>query len=214
MSMGVNDWDWLFIEIDRFMFGVDPTIWFSHLINPVLTEIMQIAYASYFFIMLALGLELYLKKEYDRFYFAVFAVVFGFVLSYFGYMLFPAVGPRFTLHDFNMMNKELPGVWSAEWIRDFLNAGESIPRNAVNAITIAQRDVFPSGHTQMTLITIILAFRYHAKCRYVITFFGALLIMSTIYLRYHYVVDIIGGIIFVWLTLWLAPKVIRWWDKA
>jgi membrane-associated phospholipid phosphatase len=116
------------------------------------------------------------------------------------------------LHDFNMVNSDLPGIWLAEGIRDFLNAGESIPKNAVNVLAIAQRDVFPSGHTQMTLITIILAFRYKVNCRYIITFFGGLLVISTIYLRYHYVIDIIGGIIFVLPTLWLAPKIIRWWE--
>ena len=139
-------------------------------------------------------------------------MILGFFLSYFGYMLFPAVGPRFTLHDFDMMNKELPGAWLAIWIRDFLNTGESIPRNAVNAIAVAQRDVFPSGHTQMTLVTIILAFRYKVKCRHIIALTGVLLIISTVYLRYHYVVDIIGGIIFVWPTLWLAPKLFRRWE--
>jgi len=212
-AMGGKDWDWLFIEIDRFLFGVDPTVWLSRWTNPVLTELLQITYASYFFIMLALGVELYVKKEYEKYYFTLFAIVFGFILSYFGYLLFPAVGPRFTLHDFNMLKSDLPGIWLTDGIRDLLNAGESIPKGAVNAIELAQRDVFPSGHTQMTLITIILAFRYGVKCRYVITLFGALLIISAVYLRYHYVVDVIGGILFTWLTLWLAPKVIRWWEK-
>jgi membrane-associated phospholipid phosphatase len=212
-SMGVKDWDWFLIEVDRFLFGVDPTAWLSRWINPVLTEIMQFAYASYFLIMLALGVELYLKKEYEKYYFGVFAIVFGFILSYFGYMLFPAVGPRFTLHDFDMLKNELPGIWLANGIRDILNVGESIPRNAVNAIALAQRDVFPSGHTQLTIVTIILAFRYKMKCRYVVTFLGILLIISAVYLRYHYVIDIIGGIIFVWPTLWLAPIFINWWNK-
>lgn len=210
-SMGVKDWDRFFIEVDRFLFGTDPTVWLSQWIHPVLTEIMQIAYASYFLIMLALAFELYIKREYEKYYFAVFATVLGFVLSYFGYMLFPAVGPRFTLHDFDLINVDLSGVWLTQGIRDILNAGESIPKNAVNAIAIAQRDVFPSGHTQMTLVTIILAFRYGVRCRYVITFFGILLIISAVYLRYHYVIDVIGGIVFVWPTLWLAPKFVRLW---
>lgn len=212
-STGIRDWDWLFIKVDRFIFGTDPTIWISQWINPVLTEIMQIAYGSYFFIMLALGLELYLKKEIDRYNFALFTIVFGFVLSYFGYMIFPAVGPRFTLHDFYSIDSELKGLWLTIPIRDFLNAGESIPKGALNAYEIAQRDVFPSGHTQMTLITIVLAFRYNVKCRYVITFFGILLIISTVYLRYHYVVDILGGILFALITLPLASVIIKWWER-
>ena len=208
-----NDWDNTLIGIDRAIFGTDPTVWLTKFSSPLLTEILQIAYASYYIIMLAVGIELYLRKEQQKFSFSIFIIVYGFVLSYIGYLTFPAVGPRFTLHDFYSMNSTLPGLWITNTIRDLINTGESISKNAINAYTIAQRDVFPSGHTQMTLISIYLSHSYKLKVRYLIYIFGTLLIVSTVYLRYHYVIDVLGGVVFMWLTLWSGPKLLRWWEK-
>ncbi len=206
------DWDNIFIAIDRIMFGADPTVWLTQFASPLLTEILQIAYTSYFFIMLAIGIELYIRRDQEKFLFAVFTVAYGFALSYLGYLAFPAVGPRFTLHDFYALNNELPGLWLTNSLRDFINAGESIPKGSLNALALAQRDVFPSGHTQMTILSMYFAQRYKLKVRYLIHVFGSLLIIATVYLRYHYVIDLIGGVIFMIFTIWSAPKLVRWWE--
>lgn len=207
------DWDNIFIAIDRIMFGADPTVWLTQFATPLLTEILQIAYTSYYFIMLAVGIELYVRRDQEKFLFAVFTVVYGFALSYLGYIAFPAVGPRFTLHDFYALNNELPGLWLTNCLRDFINAGESIPKGSLNALALAQRDVFPSGHTQMTILSMYFAQRYKLKVRYMIHLLGSLLIVGTVYLRYHYVIDLIGGVVFMIFTIWSAPKLVRWWER-
>ena len=212
-GFGRPDWDNLLITADRVLFRTDPTVWCSHFATPTLTELMQIAYTSYYFIMIVTGIELYVRSERRVFHLALFSIVYGFALSYIGYLLFPAVGPRFTLHDFRMIDSELPGLWLTTYFRDFINAGESISKNALNPIAIAQRDVFPSGHTQMTLIALYFAFRYRIRSRFVLLVFGSLLIISTVYLRYHYVVDVIGGVVFMWFTIWSAPKLYEWWEQ-
>jgi membrane-associated phospholipid phosphatase len=38
-----------------------------------------------------------------------------------------------------------------------------------------------------------------------------LLIVSTIYLRYHYVVDLLAGAMLAWFTLWTGDKLEVWW---
>ncbi|RMD50550.1 MAG: hypothetical protein D6830_02375, partial [Ignavibacteria bacterium] len=40
---------------------------------------------------------------------------------------------------------------------------------------------------------------------------GTLLIFSTVYLRYHYVADVLGGILFMILTMWSGPIIYNWW---
>jgi membrane-associated phospholipid phosphatase len=212
--LGRGDWDSLLITIDHFIFHVNPTVWLSQFAFPLTTEILQIAYTSYYFIMLAVGIEVFLKKEKEQFSFVLFTILYGFFLSYLGYLMFPAVGPRFTLHDFNSLNTELPGMFITDWIRNFLNAGESIPAGAANAFALAQRDAFPSGHTQMTLISLYLAHQYQLKSRYILYLFGTLLIISTVYLRYHYVIDVIGGVAFMIITVLTAPKIVEWWEKT
>ena len=61
---------------------------------------------------------------------------------------------------------DLPGLLLTSPIRDFLNAGESIPKGALNAIVFAQRDAFPSGHAEMTLISLYLAHHYRLRSRF------------------------------------------------
>lgn len=207
------DYDALLIAADRWLFGVDPTVWLSQFAHPVLTEILQIAYFSYYILFILLGMELYRRygvEEFDR---GAFFIVYGFYLSYLGYFLLPAVGPRFTLHDFYAINSELPGLWLTPWMRDFINAGESISFALPNAIDYVQRDVFPSGHTQLTLVVVYLSHHYRVKLRWLTTILAILLIIATVYLRYHYVVDLIGGFIFFLLTIWSGQWIQTWWKK-
>jgi membrane-associated phospholipid phosphatase len=212
--LGIADRDPLLIAIDRAIFGVDPTVWIGRFASPPLTELLEIAYASYYFILLAVGVELFLRKDRGRFAYVLFVIVYGFFLSYLGYLFVPAVGPRFTLHDFSAISNELPGLWLTEPIRALLNAGESIPKEELgNAIHYVQRDAFPSGHTELTLIALYLATTFRLRSRYVLYFFGALLIVSTVYLRYHYAIDLIAGALFMLGTVWTAPKLFAWWEK-
>lgn len=207
------DYDSVLISIDHWLFGVHPTQWLSNFSGPVLTEILMIAYSSFYFLLIIIGIDLYRRRDKSAFEYGLLAIVYGFFLSYIGYMLVPAVGPRFTLHDFHAINTELPGVWITEILRSLLNLGESIPDGTPNPMLLVQRDVFPSGHTQMTLIMMYVAKRFSASTRWFIWSVGTLLIIGTVYLRYHYVIDLIGGAVFMILTLKTLPSLQKAWGK-
>lgn len=206
------DYDALLISIDHWMFGVNPTQWLAQFSHPVVTEILQIAYFSYYLLFIILGVEIYRRHAVEEFDKAAFLIVYGFYLSYLGYFLLPGVGPRFVLHNFASLNTDLPGIFLTNTLREIINAGESIPRNHPNPVEFVQRDVFPSGHAQLTLIVIVLAFRYNLKTKWLLTTLAALLIIGTVYLRYHYVIDLFAGALFTWITIWTGDKIERWWD--
>lgn len=207
IHQGIDYDDWL-IAADRWLFGVDPTVWLARFSHPVLTEILQISYTLFYFLFLIVGYELYKKHPRSVFHFFMFTCVFGFYLSYLGYFILPAVGPRYTLHDFNSLDQELPGLYLTPALRWFVNWGESIPMGVSSAAAMAatQRDVFPSGHTMMTVVLMVLSIRYKLTSRYFVVVNGILLLIATVYQRYHYVVDIIGGVLFAVLCLYLAPR--------
>lgn len=207
-----NDFDEVFIAIDRWMFGVDPTRWLAQWSHPVLTEIMQVSYTMFYFLFVVVAAELYRGKRMEEFKYGTFLALYGFYLSYVGYFIFPAVGPRFTLHDFHAINTELPGLFLTNALRDFLNMGGSIPKNVPNPVDFAQRDVFPSGHTQLTLVVMFFVYRYRLKTRHFIAAVGTLLIISTVYLRYHYVIDVIAGVFLMLVTIWSGPRLYKWWN--
>lgn len=208
------DFDWLLMEIDHWLFGVNPTQWLAQFSTPLITELLQIAYSSYYFLFIIVGVEIYRRRSLQVFDRAGFLIVFGFFLSYIGYFLLPAVGPRFTLHDFQHIDRDLPGLLLTGPLRAFVNFGESIPAHVPNPIEYVQRDVFPSGHTQLTLVVIYLAFANKLSTRWVLAVVGSLLILGTVYLRYHYVVDIIAGALFFWLTVWVGHHLEGWWNRT
>lgn len=209
-----TDYDSLLIAVDHALFGVNPTQWLARFSHPLITEILQISYFSYYLLFIVMGVEVYRRYPVERFDHAAFLVVYGFYLSYLGYFLLPAIGPRFTLHDFAQLDHELPGIFFTGPMRAFINAGESIPKDLSLAKELAQRDVFPSGHTQMTLVVIYLAFRNELWSRWFLVVLGSLLIVGTVYLRYHYVVDVVGGVLFFLLTIWSGNKIEGWWTKG
>ena len=206
MHLG-RDYDDVLIAIDRWLFGVDPTHWLMRFANPFLTEILQIAYTLFYFLFLILGYELYKRHNLDLFHYFMFTCVYGFFLSYLGYFTLPAVGPRFTLHDFSALDTDLPGVFLTPYLRWFVNAGGSVPMGVPNDVAIAgtQRDVFPSGHTMMTLVLIYLSAKFRVRVRHFIYVTGALLIVATVYQRYHYVIDLVGGSICMIICVITSP---------
>ncbi|MCR4418081.1 MAG: phosphatase PAP2 family protein [Ignavibacteria bacterium] len=207
------DYDELLIKIDRWIFGVDPTHFLYQYSHPVITEILQIVYTSFYLLPIIVGIDLLRNKKYEEFEFAAFLIVYGFFLSYLGYFSLPAVGPRFTLHDFFNIDNELPGLLLTPYLREFVNIGESIPKGVVNPHLLVQRDVFPSGHTQMTLLTMYATIKFNTRTKYFIIPTGILLIISTVYLRYHYVIDLIAGAIFMIITLWTGRLIYRAWNR-
>jgi membrane-associated phospholipid phosphatase len=209
-----RDYDDLFIQIDRWLFGgTDPTVFMYQFAHPIITEILQIIYGLFYFLPIILALFLLKYRRYIAVDFTVFAVVYGFYLSYLGYFALPGVGPRFTLHEFDMINVELPGLFLTEILREFTNAGESIPKGTPDPVLVVQRDIFPSGHTMITLMVMYLSVKFRSRVRYFMIPVGTLLIISTVYLRYHYVIDLIGGLVFAVFALWSGKFIFNWWRR-
>lgn len=204
-----HDLDSLLIQIDKAIFGSDPTSLLDRMATPSLTEFLQVCYSSFYLLWIILGLNLLLSKNEKGFLFYLFVLMYGFYTSFIGYVLVPAIGPRFTLYNFANLDKDLPGLYITSFLRSIINSGESIT-NAAQAAMVAQRDCFPSGHTEMTLITIAIAIKYKAKSAMLIAPMGLGVIYATVYMRYHYGIDVIAGAIlgvFVLTTAsWLESK--------
>lgn len=191
-----TDYDQTLIEIDYWLFGVHPTVWIEKLTFPPLTEYLQVVYSAFYFLPLILAFLLYRKNRVKEFDFSGLIITYGFYSSYIGYFLVPAIGPRFTLD--HLQTAPLTGLYFTQIIRHSLDTLENI-----------QRDCFPSGHTMLTVLTMYYAAKFHKKYFYVLLIVGGSLIFSTVYLRYHYVIDVAAGIAAAVLVIWTAPFVYR-----
>ena len=127
-------------------------------------------------------------------------------LSYIGYFLVPASGPNIHCNlarpgacpieslGLYHFTDDLPGTWLAEPLRRWMFEVE-----------LTKKDCFPSGHVAVAIVCWILARRIHRPLGFVFGVLAAGVILSTVYLRYHYVVDVIAGALLAAfaLTGWL-----------
>jgi len=201
--------DDILIRIDYMIFGANPTEVLFGISNPILTEFLQLVY-DFFYVMPAIYvMELYLWHRYEELKYATFVILFGFYLSLIGYLIVPAIGPRFTLHDFHSLNHEMPGVFLTNILRDIINFGESIPKGISNPEAVAQRDAFPSGHTIIILLIAYLSHKLKSKSFYFYLPYSILMMFSTIYMRYHYGIDVIAGCIIAIFTVLIANQIYK-----
>lgn len=183
-----KDIDPVLVKIDYLIFHGHPTVLLERFINPLLTDIMQLAYLSYYFLPIILGIILKVQKYDQAFDRSLFLIIFCFYLSYIGYLLMPALGPRYTIN--HLQTLDLEGLIFAQPIQDALNRLEGI-----------KRDAFPSGHTGVALTVLYCAHLHEKKIFWIYLPIVILLMMSTIYCRYHYVVDVFAGILLAFATI-------------
>ena len=194
------DIDPVLICIDFFLFGVHPTVWMERWIVPWLTDLLSLAYATYYFLPIVLGLTLYLKNPRRDFERVVFVLLLGYYSSYIGYILFPAIGPRFTLA--HLQTVPLEGSVITDFIRDTLNTWEH-----------NKRDCMPSGHTQVALMVLFLSYRYRRLLFYILLPVATGLILSTVYHRYHYVIDLFAGAFLAVVCILVGPRLYEAWNQ-
>ncbi|MCX8033811.1 MAG: phosphatase PAP2 family protein [Thermodesulfovibrio sp.] len=193
-----KDMDHIFLAIDYKIFGFYPYVYMEKFVNPYLTEIMQLSYCVYYFLPFILGFYLLKKGMQEDFQKAMFFVLLCFYISFIGYAIFPALGPRFSIA--HMFNSELEGILLADQINDLLNSLEGI-----------KRDAFPSGHVGISLLILLILYKYNKKIFWITLPPVILLMISTIYCRYHYFVDVIAGLILTVVTLLVGNLYYNFW---
>ncbi len=189
--------DDLLIAADRSMFGVDVTVWMQRLVHPVLNDLFYSFYATYYFIALTLGLVLWLHdRPTARRY--VFTLMVVYYVSYAGYFLIPALGPRFA--QAGQYTVSLTTTPIARTINDTINSMEK-----------TKFDVFPSGHTMISVAVLLVAWKRSRKTFWCLLPVATGLIISTVYCRYHYVVDLIAGATLAFISVPIGDRV---YDRA
>lgn len=194
-------YDDLLIRLDYTIFNVHPTVALEKITMPVITEILQLAYTSYYFLPIILGVALKIKGKSSEFDRTLFLIILCFFLSYVGYIFVPAVGPRYTIS--HLQNIELHGIFLRDSINNILNNLEGI-----------KMDAFPSGHTAITLVVLYLSYKFHRLLFWIFLPFVMGLLISTVYLHYHYVVDVLAGVLLFFFTIYSGGKYYKWWEKS
>ena len=188
--------DGLLQRIDLRVLGAHPSVMLEPLSHPVLTDVMSACYLLFFPYLIVTHLD-YFRGDPDtlrRFCTGLYTVYAGGLI---GYALLPAAGPYVALAD--EFRRPLEGGL-------LTRIHHAIVVRGTNGV-----DVFPSLHCGVTSFLLFFD-RRHSPRRYLLLLAPvAVLWISTIYLRYHYVVDVVAGFALSGLGLLLArvPKVRR-----
>jgi len=208
-----NNFDALLAVWDYALFGVNPTEWVYRFGHPILTEYFQIWYSFFQLLLVVPAVSLYRQNRMPEFRIYAMTLLFAFYFSYLCYFAMPAIGPRFEVHDFHAIERELPGLVLTDPFRALIDAGNNIQPNMDDPYNFVNRDCMPSGHTMLSILGILMVWRLRTGWRKLVTVGGISIIISTVYLRYHYVVDLIVGIILALIVFFIYEKLAEWWNR-
>ena len=208
-----NNFDTILATWDYALFGVNPTEWIYRFAHPILTEYFQIWYNFFQLLLIVPAVSLYRQNRMPEFRIYSMTILFAFYFSYLCYFAMPAIGPRFEVHDFYAIDRELPGLFITEPFRDLINAGNNIQSSMEDPYEFVNRDCMPSGHTMLSVLAILMVWRLRTRWRKLVTIGGISIIISTVYLRYHYVVDLMAGITLALCVFFIYEKLAEWWNR-
>ena len=173
---------WL-AAMDLRIFAVHPSLSLERFATPAMDDWFSLHYAIYIAYPVFCGLALYAtdrRDDFERLFLRVPLALFAGNLSY---AAFPAAGPRVFLLAL-YRHADLPGGFLTR-TQDALVGGYAY-----------RYDSFPSLHTTVSLLAILSIRRAFPRAFLFALFMEANLLASTIFLRMHFVVDLIAGVFF------------------
>ncbi len=180
--------DWL-LGMDRAVLGETPALRWQTWSHPILTETLSGCYLLFFpAVLVAFGAAICRPKKYGVQLANGLIGIYG--LGFLGYTFIPAMGPHLALTD--AFHEPLTGGLLTKTNASLVAQGSN------------QVDVFPSLHVAITAFFMGWLWRHQRRAFPYLLLPAVGLGVATIYLRYHYAVDVAAGILLAALGLRMA----------
>jgi membrane-associated phospholipid phosphatase len=200
LMMVTTDRDQALMGLDQRLFGFQASLVLQRIITPGMTAWMTFAYFFHIINIPLVACFIYVRRERARFREMMSGLMVVSFLGLLGYLLVPAIGPMFTLrnqytvplsHSISMFNRDV----------DFMDFAR------------IRRDVFPSLHVAISFVVWLYAYRNSKTLFWILSPLVLSLWLSTLYLRYHYLIDVVAGLILAPLSYRLGNWLFhRWGD--
>ncbi|MEI6783647.1 MAG: phosphatase PAP2 family protein [Verrucomicrobiota bacterium] len=190
--------DPLVAQWEQQLFGCQPSVLFMAKFPWLaLSELFYISYFCYYIMIAGVGLALFLRSR-QQFFHYVSVVSFLFYVCYLIYILLPVIGSRAFFHQVD--GYALPAATQQLAVTDAYPAAVQTGvffqiMKWVYRVFEAPGAALPSSHVAVALCTLYFSFRYLRPIRYLHLFVVVLLCLATVYCRYHYVVDVLAGLL-------------------
>jgi len=169
--------DELLQQWDRYLLGETPAVAWEGWLYPGLEDFAMAGYLFFFYYLLA-GPFHYCFRDIPLFRKCIVGLFTIYGISLMGYTVLPAGGPHLAM----VFHTPLHGRWLLDWTLAVVNQGSN------------NVDVFPSVHVAVTVY--LLRFDWqHARRRFWWVLGPCMVLWwSTLYLRFHYFVDLLAGV--------------------
>jgi membrane-associated phospholipid phosphatase len=180
--------DGVLLAIDLRFLGLTPAVWLERWLSPWSTQWFSFFYYGYLWLVVAflVGSAAFDRSR-ARLQEILVAAAVVTTVGHASYTLVPAIGPYGTL----AFRSPIPQVFWWERCQDLVHSGGAL------------LDVFPSLHTAFPTLFALHAFRHRRDPLFrevwrVAAFFAANIIVSTMFLRWHYAIDVVAGLALAW----------------
>jgi membrane-associated phospholipid phosphatase len=178
--LGSNNWDAALLRADRVLLTDTPAVLLAGWTTPLLTDFLSGCYMLFFPGVLAAFFVALRRPATDgaRLFDGLISL-YG--IGFLGYTLIPAAGPHLAMPD--AFATPLTGGWLTDTNAALVASGSN------------RVDVFPSLHTAITVFLMGSLWPRHRRVFFSLLIPAAGLAVATLYLRYHYAVDVLAGLL-------------------
>lgn len=181
------------LALDRALMGETPSVAMQLWITTWLTNFLSLCYFLHLVFPPLLAGPWY-RRDKRMFRELLLAILICGALGTTGYLLVPAVGPGIAF----------PGLYTTS-----LDGSLYHPINDVMGLMRAPRDAFPSLHAGLSAVVLWYSWKYGKVAFLILLPFVVGNWISTLYLRYHYLTDVLAGFVVAWLSVVLAGAALR-----
>lgn len=212
--------DHIFANAEITLFGCQPALLFEQICNGYWwREAFNLGYWSYYPMIATVTIWYFLKrpKEIEK---CTFIIIASFYLYYFIYIFLPVAGPQFY---FPVIGDAVAAAGPYPEIGNYFDlhpqitiAQEGKGGLFTSLVGMAQESgerptaAFPSSHIGISTVLMLLALRSKRRLAAILQPFYLLLCCATVYIKAHYLVDaiagLLSGILFYLLTSWIFNR--------
>jgi membrane-associated phospholipid phosphatase len=189
--------DTVLSKMDAALLGNQASFLLEPWINPWVTDFLSLVYFSYVFTLPGVALYFYLAQEKMIFRRVMMGYLTLMLMGIASYLLVPAIGPE--------------SFFASQYTRE-LNGSTVI--SSVDYIMRVGRvgyDCFPSLHVGIPLLLSFYLYQHRRKLFIPALAYVAIMCCATIYLRYHYLVDVMASFLYAPAAYWLNDFLLARW---
>ncbi|MGD0208648.1 MAG: phosphatase PAP2 family protein [Verrucomicrobiota bacterium] len=184
-------------RVDTFIVGQPPSFLLESFIRPWLTDCLYLIYFSHVVFFPGAALYFYLKQDERAFRRLMMGFLTIMLMGTASYILVPAVGPEV--------------FYASQYVLDLRGHALVQSVDFIFRTGHVSFDCFPSLHVGIPLLLSFYLRDYCRKLFVPVLIYVAFMCFATVYLRYHYLIDVIAAFAYAPAAYWLNDFFLRHW---